>query len=515
MDEENDGFMDRLREHANLGHAARDGAFLRQVAFVASSPGAPAPQEAGKVSEGAPSNDLTSLYRFIGNEDVPVSELREIRAKAVLDTVPEGSRLLIVHDVTLLNYSKHYSKEDRRVIGDQHGKGYEYISCLAVDPESSTLLGVVHDTVVSEDGPDDKDAMNYDYDPLFADFTPEEKKRLRENHRHQMAVHVNGLSEVLSGYRAIHVADREFDDIFVMDRLIRSGSDFVIRTAGNRNVQLPGYSWLPQGAITAKRPGHPPPEGYVCANFTRLLEHVPLEPYKTLPLDSRGRVADERSAKRHAILSIGSFKVRLYGEARRNKKRLPTERPVDVSAVVIRETDPPQDEDPLQWVLFTSLPVDTPEQMAKVGRAYELRWSIEQFFRLLKSGFGIEKARYDNAEKIAKLLVLLTLAAMLILNLKRDIGLPSKGALTDEEYQRIKTAMLEPESEDIDLDTRLFAFIAKYGGWIGRRGDPIGPTVLMRGLLQVLAILDAYERFGPLLKEAAENPNILKRLFRV
>ncbi|MBU4173832.1 MAG: IS4 family transposase [Actinobacteria bacterium] len=455
------------------------------------------------------------MYRFVGNGDVPISRLREARAKVVLDRVPRDSEFLIVHDVTLLDYSKHYSKDDRRVIGDTHGKGYEYVSCLAVDPESATLLGVVHDTVVSEDGPDDQDSMEYDYEPMFEEFTPEEKRRLRDNHRHQMAVHVNGLSETLSGYHMVHVGDREFDDILVMENCLQSRSDFVVRTVGNRNVQVPRYDWVPPDAITTKRPGHRPPEGYVCVNLPLLLEHVPLESYKTLSLNSRGRVTDERSAERHASLSIGSFKARLHRDVLRNRKRFSTCAPVDVSVVVIRETNPPQDEDPLQWILFTSLPVDTPEQMAKVGRAYELRWSIEQFFRLLKSGFGIEKARYDNAEKIAKLLVLLTLAAMLILNLKRDIGLPSKGALTDEEYQRIKTAMLEPESEDIDLDTRLFAFIAKYDGWIGRRGDPIGPTVLMRGLLQVLAILDAYERFGPLIKEAVENPNILKRLFCV
>jgi hypothetical protein len=37
----------------------------------------------------------------------------------------------------------------------------------------------------------------------------------------------------------------------------------------------------------------------------------------------------------------------------------------------------------------------------------------------------------------------------------------------------------------------------------------------MRGLLQVLAILDAFVRCGPLLEEAQQNPDIIRRMFCV
>lgn len=68
---------------------------------------------------------------------------------------------------------------------------------------------------------------------------------------------------------------------------------------------------------------------------------------------------------------------------------------------------------------------------------------------------------------------------------------------------------------EIDLSLRLFALIAKTGGWLGRRRDPIGPTVLMRGLLEVLSILDTASRYGSLIEEALGNPDVLRRLFCV
>ena len=59
------------------------------------------------------------------------------------------------------------------------------------------------------------------------------------------------------------------------------------------------------------------------------------------------------------------------------------------------------------------------------------------------------------------------------------------------------------------------AFIAQSGGWLGRRNDPLGYTVLMRGLLQVLAVLDAAVRHHELIQEIRGNPDILRRFLCV
>jgi len=510
-----DDILNTLEKYTNLGHEKRNNTFLRQVAFACSSPGTSAPEAAGKVAQKVPIADAISMYRFAGNDKIPLAELRDIRAKAVLEHLPKGSDLLIIHDRSLFDFYQHDSKLDRRPIGDGEGLGYEYASCIAVDPKTTINLGVVHDTVINADGPDDQDVMNYDYEPLFADFSEKEKQRLRGNHRHQMAVHINGTASLLSDWHVIDVADREFDDIFIIDRCQRKNRDFIIRSSALRNVQIPQYDWVPDSAIARKQPGHPLRSGYICANFQGLINHVPLQPYKTLPLDARNRVVDSGSAKRFAKLSIGAFRVLLYRDAKRNLRYFRTPHPVDVNVVVIREVDPLPGCNPLCWVLFTSLPTDTHEQMAYVGVNYELRWRTEDFYKLLKSGFHILKSRLNNAQKIARYLIVVTLASLVILHLKQQVALPTKGSMSDEDYHRVKTAMLESDNLKIDLNLRLFAFMAKNGGWLGRRRDPIGPTVLMRGMLYLLAVLDTYVRYGPLIEEALQNPQILQSLLGV
>ncbi len=510
-----DDLLSTLRQHVNLGHAKRNDAFLRQVAMACASPGASPPQAAGKAAGTIPLADAMSLYRFVGNDKVSLAELRSARAHAVLSSVTPGDDLLVVHDMSLMDYCKHNSKLDRRPIGDHKGMGYEYVACLAVDPKRSTVLGVVHDTVINADGPDDRDAMDYEYEPLFAGFSPEEKQRLCANHRHQMAVHVNGMAAMLAPWHVIHVADCEFDDIFLLERCPQNDCDFVVRSSANRNVQTPNYDWIPDSARTKRQAGHPLQPGHVYVNVKRLIEHVPLQPYKALPVDAHNRIVDKSSAKRMARLSIGTFKARLYRSAMRDKKYFRPPNPVEVNVVVIREVAPPAGCKALCWVLLTSLPVDTFQQLAYVGHCYELRWSVEQFFRLLKSGYRILDSRLNNARKIAKNLVIITIAAMTVLHLKRQLGLPSKGRLGNEHYRRVRTALVELDNQDIDLDLRLLAFIAKTGGWLGRRRDPIGPTILMRGMLHLLAVLDTAARYGPLIEEALKNPDVLRRLLCV
>ena len=502
-----------IRTHLDLGHRKRDESFLRQIGLALSAPGAPSPQTA---SHGE-SNwaDLTALYRYARNEQIALGDIRRARALAVADLVPPGADVMMVHDPTQLDYSSQHAKEDRRPIGDHKGMGYEYVSCIALDPHSEDLLGVVHDTVISAAGPDDADVMDYDYEPLFADFSAKEKRRLRENHRHQMAVHMRGLAPVFAGRHVIDVADREFDDVFLLHNARTMGRSFVIRSQPNRNVQVPRAGWIPDEALTAKQGGHRCEDGWVCVNLARFVDAVPLKLHKTLPLDKKGRVVFNGPVARFATLSIGSCRVRLYRRAKRNGRYFRPPEPIDVNMVVIRETAPPPGVTPLRWVLFTDLPVDTREALAWVARLYELRWKIESYYRLLKSGHHIEKLRYKNARRTARALVVASIAAMVAVNLKRKLGLPEGGRLSDEDYERVKAAVRAPDNPELPLALCLFALAVKYGGWIGRRQDPIGPTILMRGLLQVLTMLDALSRYGAVLTQALEHPEVIRSLFCV
>src|SRR3990172_2679193 len=162
----NEQLLELLERNTDLGHAKRDDCFLRQVTLALQTQGGPLPQMAGRGTSAMA--NLMSLYRFVDNEDVSLDQLRSIRARTVLDAFPRGRDLVIVHDMSPLDFSRQNAKIDRRPIGDHRGMGYEYVCCAAVDPQTSRVVGVVHDSLVSAKGPDDVRAMDYDYEALFS-----------------------------------------------------------------------------------------------------------------------------------------------------------------------------------------------------------------------------------------------------------------------------------------------------------------------------------------------------------
>ena len=495
-----DKLLENIAAQTSLGHAKRDDAFLRQVECLCRHPGGTG---AGTCADMA---SVASAYRFAGNESVDLAQLRTVRRKAVLEACGEEETVLVINDVSVLSYPNHESKSDRRAIGDGRGKGYEYVCNMAVGLESGRYLGVLHDCLISAGGPDDADEIDYHGDALFAPLSKKDPSRLECNHKHMLACHLDHIAKAAPGTRMVSVADREFDDHFLFDKCIQAGQDIVIRSNATRNVQTPSnLDWLPEDSRTIKYAGLPRLENHVCCSMESLVGNVPLAPFKKLPLDGKGRLTDERSARSHARVSAGSFPVKLYRTSQRGGVRFRPRDYINLNVVVVKETDAPKGRPPIQWVLYTTLRVDTPAQIGKVVRIYELRWLIESFFKYLKSGFKIEDLRYDNARKMAVHLVAATIAATFICNLKTGVGLPPLGTLRPDDYARVKQAAKNPNDPAIDTDLRLFAFLSTQGGWRGRKNDPISPLTLMRGFSRIAAVLDMLENASDLLQEIASR----------
>jgi Transposase Tn5 dimerisation domain/Transposase DDE domain len=74
--------------------------------------------------------------------------------------------------------------------------------------------------------------------------------------------------------------------------------------------------------------------------------------------------------------------------------------PVTVNIVLVREPNPPAGEPPVEWILVTTLPIDTPEQVRTIVEYYGVRWCIEILFRTLKSGCRIEQRRFEHIDRV-------------------------------------------------------------------------------------------------------------------
>jgi hypothetical protein len=80
----------------------------------------------------------------------------------------------------------------------------------------------------------------------------------------------------------------------------------------------------------------------------------------------------------------------------------------------VREIDPPADVDPLHWRLMTTHHIDDAAAAWEIVGRYQLRWIIEQLFRVMKSqGLQLEDsqlalARAGPAERLVKLAAVAT-----------------------------------------------------------------------------------------------------------
>ena len=89
--------------------------------------------------------------------------------------------------------------------------------------------------------------------------------------------------------------------------------------------------------------------------------------------------------------------------------------PIELWAIHAMESDPPQGTPAVEWFLLTTVPIDSPEDAVKCLRWYCLRWRIEDWHRVLKSGCGIEQVTHRTAERIRRALAISMVVAWRIM----------------------------------------------------------------------------------------------------
>ena len=250
------------------------------------------------------------------------------------------------------------------------------------------------------------------------------------DHLEQAERAVDAVEKLLPQRHLIHLFDREFDDV----KLLRHLADrrYVVRCRNlSRLVAVHGQQRsLGTHLLSLKLQ----PVGEV----TRRL--------------AQGQATYEL---RVAQTQVTLVRPSLRGVQKRRQKPLPGA-PLTVR-VVVSELHR-EGEKTLRWVLLTNLA----EPAFSVVERYLCRWKIERLFYFEKIGFRLECWHQENAERITRRLLLVQMAASCV-------------------YQ------LSAASDDKSVQLR--QTLAKLGGWSGRRKDPVGPTMLLRGALLFLGAM--------------------------
>jgi hypothetical protein len=65
----------------------------------------------------------------------------------------------------------------------------------------------------------------------------------------------------------------------------------------------------------------------------------------------------------------------------------------------------------VEWILVTTLPIDTEEDVRKIIQYYTVRWMIEVLFKTLKSGCRVEARRFEHVDRFLPCLAIYVIAA--------------------------------------------------------------------------------------------------------
>jgi len=417
---------------------------IKIISDKAAQPGGSYSQAAGGDRYG-----LKGYYRFLNNEDegeelTPQTLLQTHRQQTIRRMKTE-STVLIVQDTTQLNYSTRPKCEGLGEIGSNQtktkSKGLDLHSCLAIGGETGLPLGVLHLNGYAPESAKGKDPQR----PI------QEKESFRWLQAYDDAA---AIAALIPETRVVSVTDREGDMFPLFDRqrgeqgkkahlLVRARWDRVLE-----NSELKLFEEL-AAAASAERFSLPVP---------RQRERAA----------TSSKAARPNSPARTAEVEIRFKEVTLNPP---QTSELRSKQPLKLWAIYLVEPHPPKGATPLRWFLLTTIPVTSAKVARQCVKYYCLRWRIEDWHRVLKSGCKVLEHQNHSAEVLLRAITMDAVIAwriMLLVLLGREVPeLPIHLIFDPEEIQVLNLLA----KKKVLFVGKAMIQIAKLGGYLNRKCD--------------------------------------------
>lgn len=437
-------------EGAQLGDRRLAARLVSLAATFARAPGLSYPKAAGDEAT------LEATYRFLNNGAVTPEGILAPHFAATRERCSRAGLAVVCHDTTEFRFSTEREGLGRISQGDHGFLGH---FALAVDVGTRAPLGVLG------------------LKTLFREGVPPKRRKKPTEEREStrwlaLVEEVEGrIGE--QGPAVIHVMDREADGYELFTELVARQRRFVVRLQFDRMVETAsGRAGVRESTARCE---------------TLLSRSVALSERRSRPRDppSRAKKHPMRSA-RVAHLSVSAQAV----DFERPSHLRSGPETVRVNVVLVRELDPPGDVERVEWALITTEPVETAEQAAAVVDCYRLRWSIEEYFKALKTGCAYEKRQLESRHALLNALAIFTSVAWLLLAL-RTLARDERDLPADQVLSPLKLRVLQGHRR-----TRLrpgatireaMLAIAALGGHLKNNGEP-GWIVLGRGMEDLLLL---------------------------
>jgi hypothetical protein len=412
-----------------------------------------------------------AAYRFFDNERVLPEAILQPHQQATRARLAEHPVVLLVQDTTELDYTAHPVAGDGPLSSEAQ-RGFLDHSHIAFTPEG-LCLGVLDVDLWARSPEGFGDSKQRQYDPL------ETKETYRWLQGYRLACRT---AAAVPQTQIISVADCEGDlyEVFVEAAQAppEARADYVIRAGKER-------------ALTERDPAAGP---YSYRKVRQALAEAPVVATRQLDLPRT-----PKRAPRTASLEIRAQTVSLKAPYRQGEP-LPD---LHVNAVWVREVGAPPGVEPVDWLLFTSLVIDTAAAVLQVVDYYTGRWPIEVYFRVYKSGCRIEEVQLETAERLRPCLMLYKIVAwrlLYLMRLGREVPeLPCDVVFAAAEWKPVwRVVQKQALPQRPPSLGEFLGWLGRLGGHNGRKGDgPPGAEALWRGLRRMTDLALAWQTFGP------------------
>lgn len=410
-------------------------------------------------------------YRLFSNEKFKEDEILSSHQIETSQRMQDHKIVLALQDTTFLDFDTHTKTKGLGSIN----KGYGIKDKLGL---------ILHPAlVVTEKGlPLGCLSLNCWARPLRSRRTRQEKsaqqyrKSIQEKESNKWMKSWEDTFEFApSGCRVITVGDREADIFELMSKINLSNHGFVIRSRINRRLTTKRNYWGRKKKVL-------PPKLWDLLADKSPAGHVEIEIPAKNDDPMRRATVEVRFCAEKIYMSEGLY----FGVEKKREEKMA--RALQIYAVNIKEQNQKDVSEPIDWTILTSEPVTSVEEAIKIVEYYKLRWTIECFFRILKSGCKVEACRLGEAQRLKKYISLMSVIAYRILLMEKMVRQApeesSEAILTKTEWQalscRIKKTPNPPDIPPTVKEATLW--LAQLGGFPGRKGDGYpGHMVLWRG----------------------------------
>lgn len=439
---------------AQLGDPRRTRRLVQTAAALAARPSASLPRQLEDPAA------LKATYRLLDADAISFDAVIGPHQEQTHVAGAAEPVVLLVQDTTTLDFSAHPATTGLGPISCGSGHGFHLQTVLAVRPDPRMPLGVLA-------------AAPW----LRQSAPPGETRTQRQRRSRESDVWgrlVQAVGRPPEGTCWVHVADRGADCFSFFTACQQTGAEVLVRVVQNRCV------------TQDDDPGH----------LVDVLRDQPAIAHRPLAIPARSAQPGRRARPARETEVAVSWTVLTLSPPTNVPRDQPTPAPIPVWAVRVWEERPdPSVAEPVEWLLVTTVPVQTVADAWERVDWYTTRWVIEDYHQCLKTGCRAEHTQLRDVANLWRRLGLLRpLAVRLLLLREASRQTPDAPAtlLADAPTIRLVAARTHlPEATTVAAFTRQ---VARLGGHQGRKRDgPPGWRTLWRGWWTIQTLLEGAE----------------------